>query len=115
MPIDILLEDGDIFLTDDCDIQITDSVVQAVRTRILWLLGEWRFYPEAGMPYFEEVFVKAPDIDLLRSIIRTETMKVEEVVDVTDIRIVVKDRKATVNLRIVTDEDTYNLEVSNYG
>lgn len=43
---DILLDrDGDIHVGPESDIDITDSVVQAIRVRLLWFLGECVLYP----------------------------------------------------------------------
>ena len=43
---------GDLELSAAGDISATDSIVQAVRIRLLWFFGEWRLMPSLGFPYF---------------------------------------------------------------
>ena len=111
---DILLDnEGDIFITDEGDIRITESILQAARTRLLWLLGEWRFHPEAGMPYIEEFYVKNPSLTVLRRIIYEQLSVIDGVTDVRDVQININSPKRTssITLKIVTDEKTFSMEV----
>ena len=112
--LDILLTpDGDLNITDHGDIMLTESVRQAIHIRILWFFREWRFAPEKGVPYFEDVLIKNPNIARIRRIIRREVMGVREVRDVRDMRIDVdaQSRRAVISFVAVTDEETYREEV----
>lgn len=80
-----LAKDGDLYISPNGDIALTQSVCQAVRIRLLWFLKEWRLIPQLGFPYFEEVFVKNPSESKIRHYIREEIMSVDEVTDVTQI------------------------------
>ncbi|MCX4355848.1 MAG: hypothetical protein OSJ43_06440 [Oscillospiraceae bacterium] len=80
-----LANDGDLYLSPEGDISITQSVCQAVRIRLLWFFGEWRIIPQIGFPYFEDVFIKNPSESKIRHLIREEVMSVDEVTDVTKI------------------------------
>ena len=111
---DILLTaDGDRLITEAGDISLTDSVRQAVRIRLLWFFQEWRFSPQYGIPYFEEVFIKNPHIERIKRIIRDETVSVAEVLDARNIVITLNKpvRKASVTLDVVTAEETFRQEV----
>lgn len=111
--LDILLTPtGDLNITDHGDIQLTESVRQAIRIRLLWFFSEWRF-ASFGIPYFEEVFVKNPNIRRIRAIIRREVMSVREVRDIHNIRINInqQNRAARISFTAVTDEETYREEV----
>ena len=111
---DILLTyDGDLHLNEYGDIEITDSVRQAVRIRLLWFFSEWRFAPGFGVPYFEEILVKKPNLLRIKRIIRDEAMSVDEVRDVQNISIDLNKTKraAIVSLDIVTAEETFREEV----
>ena len=68
---------GDLEISDAGDVMLTQSVRQAVEIRLRWLFGEWRFSPEAGVPYFDRIMVKKPDIEGIKQIIRTEIMAVD--------------------------------------
>jgi len=114
---DILLtSDGDLKINDFGDIALTDSVRQAVRIRLQWFFGEWRFGPQYGVPYYEDVLIKNPDRKQIRRIIRDETNMVDEVLDVRNIIIYVDkpERKARITFDVVTDEETYREEVLIY-
>ena len=86
--LDILLtRDGDLHIDEWGDIKLTDSVRQAVRIRLQWFFNEWRFAPEYGVPYFEDVFIKNPDLLRIRRIVRDEAMSVEGVLEARDCRL----------------------------
>ena len=115
---DILLtESNDLAVDEHGDISLTDSVRQAARIRLQWFLAENRLMPEFGMPYFEEIFIKGPNLDRVRSLIRDKVMSVAEVIDVRNIVITVDKttRTARVALEIATDEDSFRLEELIYG
>jgi len=111
---DILLDqDGDLHVTEQGDIRLTESVRQAVRVRLLWFFAEWRFWPDTGVPYFESVFIKNPDIRRIRSIVRDEAMSVDGVSDARDITISVNAlaRTALITFVIAVGEETHGEEV----
>ena len=76
---------GDLELSAAGDISATDSIVQAVRIRLLWFFGEWRLMPSLGFPYFENLLVKNPNESKLRHLIRETVMSVDGVTDVSEI------------------------------
>ena len=112
-----LTADGDIYISEAGDISLTDSIRQAARIRLLWFLGEWRFWPDTGVPYFEEILIKNPNIERLRWIIRDEVVSVDGVIDVRNIRIDINKAKRTamVSLDIVLADETYREEVAIYA
>jgi hypothetical protein len=82
----------------------------------LWFFNEWRFAPPFGVPYFEEILIKNPDIERIRRIVRDEVLSVDDVLDAQNIRITVNApaRSAVIALDIVTAEETYREEVLIY-
>lgn len=112
--LDILLtEDGDIRINQDGDISLTDSVRQAIKIRLKWFLGEWRLGPEAGLPYFEEILIKNPNIPRCCEIFRDAILSVKEVTNVTDLSLDVDPvkRRTLLKFTAVTMEETFNEEV----
>ena len=112
---DILLTaDGDLHITEQGDIRLTDSVRQAVRVRLLWFFNEWRFWPDTGVPYFEDILTKNPDIQRIRRIVRDEAMTVDGVIEARDITITIdaSARSALIVFFIVVGEETYREEVT---
>ena len=77
----LLLKAGDLHITDTGDILLTDSIQknfpttgnlsvrQAVLIRLRWFFAEWRFSPQAGFPYFEEVLIKNPNIPKIKGLL----------------------------------------------
>ena len=112
--IDLKLDaNWDLELSAAGDISKTDSIVQAVRIRLLWFFKEWRLGPGHGVPYFEEILVKNPNEAKVRHLIREIVMSVERVTNVLGVGIAVdkKTRQATIAVSFATDEDTYKEEV----
>lgn len=86
--LDILLDkSGDIHLSPNGDISITESARQAILIRLRWIFAEWRLGPELGFPWFEEVFLKNPNTEKIRQIIRSKIMSVNNVSDVNVSRV----------------------------
>jgi hypothetical protein len=121
--LDIMLDrSGDIVVDEFVNISLTDSIRQAVVIHLRWFLDEWRFAPQFGMPYFEEILVKNPNLERIKTIIRDECMTVDGVKDITDISVafecqspvidITRSRKAVFLFNIVTAEEIYREEVS---
>lgn len=111
--IDIAMtNDGDIKAGDD--IELTGSVRQSVLIRLRWFLGEWKFSPGAGLPYFEEFLKKRPDAERIRQYIREAALGVPGVLDVKDINVLIdpKTRSADMSMTVVTDEGAYREELT---
>lgn len=111
---DILLDrNGDILVSDTGDISLTESVRQAVLIRLRWIYDEWRLGPELGFPWFEEVWVKNPNIIKLKQLIRNEIMEVEGVTDATvdDIIFDKQKRNAKVMFSFSVAEEKFREEV----
>lgn len=112
--LDILLDSGgDLMVSETGDISLTESVRQAIRIRLLWFLGEWRFGPLIGLDYWGTVLVKNPNMVKIRQAIRDEIMSVDEVtaVNYVDLKHDVKGRTLAVRFEAVTDEETIRDEV----
>jgi len=58
-------------------------VRQKIATRFKFFLGEWFLDQREGVPYFREIFVKNPDIDIVRAIFRRVLTSVVEVSTIT--------------------------------
>ena len=112
---DILLTpDGDLKIDERGDISLTDSIRQAIRIRLLWFFDEWRFEPGWGIPYFEKVFVKNPNLLRIRSIIRREILAVDGVdsVNSIDITVIPATRSAAISFVVRIGNENFREEVT---
>lgn len=116
--LDIMLDkSGDIKVSALGDISLTESVRQAVLIRLRWIYNEWRLGPEFGFKWFEEVFVKNPNIPKIKQLIRDEIMKVDEVTEaqVNSVTYDPKKRAATFVYTCSVGEATFREEVTLYA
>lgn len=72
---------GDLDITPSGDIQLDNNPLQDARTAILWIEGEWRLGPDAGLPWFDELLVKNTNPDILSQQIRNALLAVEDIDD----------------------------------
>lgn len=63
---DLVIEGGDLKLVDGID-----AIAQHVAIRLQLFQGEWFLDTRVGVPYYQSILVKNPDLVLVRSIIRT--------------------------------------------
>lgn len=108
-----LTSDWDLEVTPIGDIVPTESVVQAVIIRLKWFLAEWRLGPTLGFPYFEEVFVKNPNLTKIRFLFRDLVLDVEGVTSVTKADIVPdpRTREAIISIVFTVGEEVFQKEV----
>lgn len=111
---DILLDHtGDLFLDENGDISLENSVAQKIRIRLLWFAGEWRWDEELGLPYFGELLVKNPDTEYFEGLLREEIFNVDEVVEVREAAVLYdsRTREASIRYTALTDLETIREEV----
>lgn len=106
--------DGDLDINAMGDISVTNSIIQAVRIRLKWFLNEWRLGPDLGFPYFQEVFVKNPNLEKIRSYIRETILGVEGVTEVptVDLKLNIKARTLKATVVFCVGEERYKEEVN---
>lgn len=114
---DILLDEkGDLYF-NEADIVIANSVRQKIKIRLKWFFQEWRWDDEAGMQYFEYLFIKNPDLDQVKELVEEQIFNVDEVTEVNNVSIEIDslNRRATIRYEAATDEKTFRDEVMIYG
>lgn len=68
---DLLLSGGDLSLVAD-----REAIRQEADIRLNFLLGEWFLDITKGVPMFQKVLVKSPDLTAIRSILADEILEV---------------------------------------
>lgn len=113
--VDIKLnKDGDIDVSATGDISLTESVRQAVLIRLRWIYREWKLGPDMGFHWFEEVFVKNPNIVKIRGLIRDEILQVEgaTAAEITSVKYDKAKRKAIIAFTCYVGEEMFKEEVT---
>lgn len=99
--------EGDLHLDGGAVVEVDgdEATAQEIRTRLLFFKGECFADVREGVPYYQEILRKAPDLTRVRSIIRRVILSVPAVVDVPriDIDIDRATRVATINWTARTD------------
>lgn len=96
--------DGDIELNSS-DIRLVDSLAQSIRIKLLWFAGEWKFNPELGMPYYDDILAQYADMDTIARIFEDALSEIEGVSAVKSVSALFSrvDRALTVKFTVVTD------------
>ncbi len=113
--VDIMLnKNGDLAVSKNGDISLTQSICQAVQIRLKWIAEEWRLGPELGFAWFDEVFVKNPNLENVKQLLRSEILKVDgvEEADVKRIEFHARERKAYFVFTFGVDGETYKEEAT---
>jgi hypothetical protein len=64
---------GDLALNEDGDLVILEDIAylrQKLAVRFKFFLGEWFLDLRQGIPYYRDIFVKNPNLDVIRSLFR---------------------------------------------
>lgn len=110
---------GDLYLDDSGQLEwiggdITDEedyarmVLQRIRCRIMLIRGEWYLDQRVGTPWREKIWVKGPDTDVIKKIIRGVAERTPGVasVETVDITVDGQARTATISIRATTELGT---------
>ena len=111
---DLLLDkDGDLYLTPNGDVSLTDSVRQAILIRLRWFLGEWKFNTSFGLPYFSQIFKKNPNTVVIEQLFRQQILSVAEVIKIESLSVQINRRLriCTVQFKAQTTQGAIEEEV----
>jgi hypothetical protein len=104
------LPNGDYDYTNNkIDIAENDQEIgQRLKLRLKRFLGEWFLNNELGIPYFEEVLVKNPDLDSIKQIFRKEIEETEGVLNIIKLNteLIREDRKLKIDFTVKLNNGT---------
>lgn len=115
---DIILDkSGDMLVTDFGDIRIGSSIIRDIKMALLYILGEYKWDPDLGLPWMEMIYTKNPRIEEFKSLVEEAIFNVEDVIAVDSVEMDVdpKTRKAVIRFVARTDEETIREEVEYFG
>lgn len=76
---DLELINGNVSLTEGVEV-----VVQNLRIRLKTFLGEWFLDQRVGLPYFQNILVKNPNLPVIQTILRKAILETEGMDSVTE-------------------------------
>lgn len=71
---DLLVINGDLVLTSDANPSGANPVLQDILIRLRTFAGEWFNDNTLGVPWFQNILVKNPDVSLVNSILKNEIL-----------------------------------------
>lgn len=66
---DFLVSNNDLVMTDDLQTGGTDPVLQDIIQNIKWIAAEWFLDISRGVPWFQAIFIKNPDRDVINQLL----------------------------------------------
>jgi len=114
---DMALDDTGDLLIQNYDLQIIDGLdqtIQELSIRLKFFLGEWFLDNEAGIPYYQDFFVKAPNQIRIESVLKNEILDTPGILELTSFVSDFDDinRQYTVRFGALADEGEFELEVT---
>lgn len=83
----ILVENTNNLEISNFDLQITTDnltyVSQKLRIRLSFFKGEWYLNMEFGLPYYDDILKKAPNLDNIEAIIKEQILDLPEIESIT--------------------------------
>lgn len=105
---DLDITGGDISL-----LQGIDAVIQLLKTRLQTFLGEWEFDTTLGVPYFQDVLVKAPEQRALEAVFKDVILGTEGVLNLQkfDFTFSAAPRNLTVDFTVQTTQGVADVTI----
>jgi len=104
---DLVIEDYDLV-----GVGGVDEVAQHLRIALRMFMGEWYLDEAAGMPYWRDILISAPNIRAIEALFRREILSVPEVESLSAFNMVYdrSARQLTVTFSCVTSEGEVSSE-----
>ena len=93
---------GDLLFDDTGDVVVAagkDAIITHVRVRLRFLQGECVFDQRLGFPYRQAVFIKRPNLDLIRAYVRATIESTPGIEAVTELRLTHERRTRALAIR----------------
>lgn len=93
---DLALENGDLLVLGRTPTTRVQYMRQKIAARFKFFTGEWFLDEREGVPYFRDVFVKNPNLDLIRSLFLRLLRETPGVLDVQEFKVTYDQRARTI-------------------
>lgn len=85
---------------------------QQIATRFQFVLGEWFLDERLGLDYFGQIFVKDPNLDVVRSLFRNTLLKSDGVLTVPTFELVIDPETRSLGFKFQAITDAGPLTIS---
>jgi hypothetical protein len=110
---------GDLALVNGTTRQISgvEYTIQKIEKHLKLFLGEWFLDLRKGVPYYRDILLKNPDLEVVRSVMRSKILEVEGIISVPVCTVVLPElgdnsRVATIEWEAIYSENDQRLLVS---
>lgn len=91
------------------DLAFTDTVSlyvsQKLRIKLSFFLAEWYLNKTIGLPYFDQIFIKNPDINFIEDLFKVKILEIPEVKELTSLTLEFQERTLLITFSLITIED----------
>jgi len=99
--VDLVVEGGDLVLVEDLA-----AISQAVRTRLRFFRGEWFGDLDVGVPYYENVYLKNPNMLVVRETLRAAIIGTTGIAEILTFDVTLDAATRTLSLAFSARADT---------
>jgi hypothetical protein len=102
----------DLTLTDEKNLKLTSTTTEFVSQKlenvILFFKEEWFLDFEKGIPYFEKIYTKNPDINLINTIFLREIKTISEIEKIIKFESIydARERNFTIDFEVLASDGT---------
>lgn len=102
----------DLTLTEEKNLKLTSTLTEFVSQKIenvlLFFKEEWFLDFEKGIPYFESIYTKNPDINLINTIYIRELRTIPEIEKILkfDVEFDARERQLTIDFEVLATDGT---------
>ena len=107
----------DLTLKSDDSLRVTENNVefisQKIEQRLQFALGEWFLNRELGIPYYTDILVKSPNLNIVNNIFREAITDIEEIDEIISFETSfdTTERSYTVNFEVKANGESVTSEV----
>lgn len=98
----MLIETNNNLKVQDRDLTFTDDtskyVAQKLRIRLSFFLGEWYLNVLKGIPYYEEILIKNPNLNYIEDLLKSEIVVLDEVEQLLNFNLVYEGTTRTLSV-----------------
>ena len=84
---DLAVENGSLVLLNATGSEFAEETAQRLKTKFQFFLGEWHLDTRAGMPHYQKVLKKNPDLTVITALFREAILNDEGVAELVSLKL----------------------------